>query len=351
MGGEDEGNKFIQDIKKVEVDAQYILARWSSKAKPRTPSMIHKIRNTGTGPTQEWRPIRGLMMDSAQQPQEPHQGQQELAQQVRHQQEVASEVSITYTPDRHSQATGVQAPSAAGQNSNGGGVPQHDAQLSLWDSTNQDNSTQVAWGARDEHQQEGQTHGQSQELAHNGQIQVHGGQETRAWNKHDTFQAILQQGDRVLLTTYHQEESEWLVTTQVNAPQEGSMWDYHVMPTQRIWIAGPSQTQAVNAQEWLFQARRGEWVGAQYIVIDPDKIHMEQATHGRHKAFLRIRQGQQLTALSPPVWVWSDHTQLAGLWCLLMTTYNTNVNEYIPMTQVVVTGLVPMSTLKREDDE
>ena len=34
-----------------------------------------------------------------------------------------------------------------------------------------------------------------------------------------------------------------------------------------------------------------------------------------------------------------------------MTTYNTNVNEYIPMTQVVVTGLVPMSTLKREDDE
>ena len=90
---------------------------------------------------------------------------------------------------------------------------------------------------------------------------------------------------------------------------------------------------------------------AQYVVTNPDHIHMEQATHGRHRAFLRIMQGQQLTALSPPVWVWSDHTQLAGLWCLLMTTYNTNIGVYIPMTQDVITSLVPMSTLERVADE
>ena len=68
-------------------------------------------------------------------------------------------------------------------------------------------------------------------------------------------------------------------------------------------------------------------------------------------AFLSIRAGQQLTALSPPVWVWADSTQLAGLWCLLMTTYHTNGSLVLPMTTIIKIGLVPMGTVDRLSDE
>ena len=51
VGDEDEGSQFIQDIKQVQIDHEYLYARWSSKAQPRTPSMTHIVRNTHTGYT------------------------------------------------------------------------------------------------------------------------------------------------------------------------------------------------------------------------------------------------------------------------------------------------------------
>ena len=35
-----------------------------------------------------------------------------------------------------------------------------------------------------------------------------------------------------------------------------------------------------------------------------------------------------MTSLSPPVWVWADQTRLAGLWCLVVTTYNTRPQRH-----------------------
>ena len=86
------------------------------------------------------------------------------------------------------------------------------------------------------------------------------------------------------------------------------------------------------------------------MVDDPSRIHMQRAAQERHMAFLSIRAGQQLTALSPPLWVWTDSAQLAGLWCLLMTTYHTNVSLVLPMDTVIEIGLVPMGTVHRVSD-
>ena len=45
---EDAGNKFTEVINKVAIDDDYVLARWSSKAKPRTPTTAHKVKQMRT---------------------------------------------------------------------------------------------------------------------------------------------------------------------------------------------------------------------------------------------------------------------------------------------------------------
>ena len=47
--------------------------------------------------------------------------------------------------------------------------------------------------------------------------------------------------------------------------------------------------------------------------------------------------------------VWADCTRLAGLWCLMVTTYNADPKYIILMSQQVKTGLVPMSVLTMKD--
>ena len=139
-------------------------------------------------------------------------------------------------------------------------------------------------------------------------------------------------------------------TCQVLQPQLGTMWDCHIMMTRRVWLASPGRTTASQAQDWLYQARRGIWVGAQYLVGDHSRIHMQKATRERHVASLSIRAGQQLTALSPPVCVWTGSTQRPGLWCALMAAYHTNVSPVLPMDTVIETDLVPMGTVHRVSD-
>ena len=85
-------------------------------------------------------------------------------------------------------------------------------------------------------------------------------------------------------------------------------------------------------------------------LVTPVKSTCRGPTRERHAAFLSVRAGQQLTGLSPPVWVWTDGTQLAGLWCLLMTTYHTNVSLALPMDTIIETGLVPMSIVHKVSD-
>ena len=172
----------------------------------------------------------------------------------------------------------------------------------------------------------------------------------RDWDEHDAFQATLQDGYRLLLTTHRQEESTWVSTCQVLRPQLGTMWDCHVMMTRRVWRASPGWTTASQAQDWLYQAHRGIWVSAQYLVGDHSRIRIQTATRERHGASLNIRAGQQLTALSPPVCVWTGSAQLPGLWCALMAAYHTHVSPVLPMDTVIETDLVPMGTVHRVSD-
>ena len=337
---QEQGDLFIRQIRQVEIDDIYLQARWSSKAKPRTPSYTHKVRNAVTGHVQEWHPKRGLTGGSLHSdgPQvEPGSPNQTV-------------VSITYTPQEHEDRVEQQSQDGTTHQAQAGTLVVSPARSSNWDQQAHD---QVA----DDHARQGHHvapepvdgPGPDQDVAQQDQVVLRQRQ-VRNWDEHDTFQAILQDGDRVLLTTYHQEESTWLGTRQVQQPQPGTMWDYHNTPTRRAWLATPGQTTAGQAQDWLYQARRGSWIGAQYLVGDPSKIHMQRATRERHAAFLSVRAGQQLTGLSPPVWVWTDGTQLAGLWCLLMTTYHTNVSLALPMGTVIETGLVPMGTVHKVSD-
>ena len=336
-----QGDLFIRQIRQVEIDGVYLQARWSSKAKPRTPSQTHKVRNVATGHIQEWHPKRGLTGGSASSDgQQPEPGRTSGAM-----------VSITYTPQEHQGRTEQWSPEGVLPQTPTSPSAAQPARVSYWDQPIQDQAVESH-----PHQEAQATQDlvnepeADQAVAQQGQL-TQRQRQVRNWDDHDTFQAILQDGDRVLLTTYHQEENTWVDTRQVPQPQLGTMWDYHIMPTRKVWLASPGQTTAGQAQDWLYQARRGSWVGAQYLVIDPDRIHMQRATQEQHMAFLSIRAGQQLTALSPPVWVWTDSTQLAGLWCLLMTTYHTNGSLVLPMTTIIKIGLVPMGTVDRLSDE
>ena len=88
-----------------------------------------------------------------------------------------------------------------------------------------------------------------------------------------------------------------------------------------------------------------------YVVTHPDRVHLHRATHNGHKAFIEVHPGQQVTSMSPPIWALADQTRLVGLWCLMVTTYNTDPNYIIIMTQQVNTGLVPMRVLTRKDKQ
>ena len=50
------------------------------------------------------------------------------------------------------------------------------------------------------------------------------------------------------------------------------------------------------------------------------------------------------------MWVWADQARLAGLWCIVATTYNMDPNDYMHMDTQVMAGLVPMSVVTKEDE-
>ena len=337
---QEQGDLFIRQIRQVQIDDIYLQARWSSKAIPRTPNHTHRVRNAVTGHVQEWHPRRGLTGSSLQ-------GHDLQPEQVGPSQ---TAVSITYTPRQHEDCAEQQAQDGITTQSQAGSHVGGPAQGPYQDQQPQDQAanSHAGQGSREALEPMDRP-APDQVVAQQDQIAPRQGQ-VRDWNENDTFQAILQDGDRVPLTTYHQEESTWLGTRQVRQPQPGTMWDYHITPTRRAWLATPGQTTAGQAQDWLYQARRGSWIGAQYLVDDPSRIHMQNATRERHAAFLSVTARQQLTCLSPPVWVWTDGTQLAGLWCLLMTTYHTNASLDLPMCTIVETGLVPMSVVHKVSD-
>ena len=114
-----------------------------------------------------------------------------------------------------------------------------------------------------------------------------------------------------------------------------------------------ADTQVISpyaVQEWIYSIRQDTWIGTPYVVTSPENIQVHRATHTSHHAFLQLRKGQHVTAISPPIWVWADHTRLAGLWCIAATTYNWDPADNIYMNSNVRAGLVPISVVTRGQD-
>ena len=332
---EDQGKIFIRQIGQVTIDGVRLQPRWSSKAQPRNFARAHTVLDTATGRSQQWHPRDGLSLTSD--TSDHHRtGQGGGAQ---------SMVSITYTPQEHGLQSGHGGVGVVPADDRADHTP---TPLALALDVSQPALIQLVVGNTGWEDQVARRSAQEAQPTQSMEVQVRPArtqERVRHWDDQDTFQAILQRGDKVLLTTYHHDAHDWLETRQVRHPNTGTMLDYHTMPTCEVWIAEPTQTTALQAQEWLWQARRGAWIGAQWIVVDPNNVQVRGADREGHRAFLSIQGGQQLTALSPPIWTWTDDTRMAGLWCLMMCTYHTNTSRAIAMTAPVSAGLVPMSTI------
>ena len=81
------------------------------------------------------------------------------------------------------------------------------------------------------------------------------------------------------------------------------------------------------------------------MVTDPNNAYIKKAHHSYHAAYLKAQMRDIITCLSPPIWVYSDETRLAGEWCMLGAHYTTDPTVMIPMTRTLDVGLIPFSTV------
>ena len=123
VDNQEQGDLFIRHMRQVDIDGIYLQARWSSKAKPRTPSYTHKVRNATTGHVQEWHPRRGLTGGSLHSD-GPQVGSGSASQAV---------VSITYTPQEHEGRVEQQSPDGTTHQTQAGTLVADPARGSCWD--------------------------------------------------------------------------------------------------------------------------------------------------------------------------------------------------------------------------
>ena len=124
------------------------------------------------------------------------------------------------------------------------------------------------------------------------------------------------------------------------------MLDYAKRTKGKQWITSRQTDHAKDVQEWLWAVGPNPWIGKQYIVSNPDEVHIERASCNHHEAYVKIKRGDRLTCLSPPVWIWLDRTCMAGEWSTVAATYTMDLDVHIPMEQEVQVGLVPFTTLE-----
>ena len=117
-----------------------------------------------------------------------------------------------------------------------------------------------------------------------------------------------------------------------------------------MWVARAQHATSWVVQEWIFSIGRDIWIGTPYVAKNPENTQLHRATHTNHHAFLQLRKGQRIAAISPPIWVWADQSRLAGLWFIAATTYNWDPDDNIFRNSDVRAGLVPMSIITRCQD-
>ena len=170
------------------------------------------------------------------------------------------------------------------------------------------------------------------------------------WKPEDTVQAVLLDDGNILLTTCKCSYDTWVQACRVKSPQQGTIWDYQSRNPGQMWLAKAQDATAGVVQEWIYSIGQDTWIGTPYVVTSPENVQVHRATHTSHHAFLQLRRGQHVTAISPPIWVWADRSRLAGLWCIAATTYNWDPNDNIYMNTNVRAGLVPISVITRGQD-
>ena len=74
---------------------------------------------------------------------------------------------------------------------------------------------------------------------------------------------------------------------------------------------------------------------AQYIVKDAGDATVPCFTSACHTAFLPLANGQVVTTISPPLFVWADARCPTRAWCVLATTYNEDAQSCITMVDIV----------------
>ena len=91
---------------------------------------------------------------------------------------------------------------------------------------------------------------------------------------------------------------------------------------------------------------RNRWMGEVCKIGDPEDIQIKRISHKDHDAFLHTKSDQAVTRIAPPVWIWMDHTRMAGAWCIIATTHIEMADCQVHKDIDAQTGHVLVSTLK-----
>ena len=59
VGSEEDGNRFTQDMATTRVDGVRLIAEWSSRSRPRTPAIPHRLEAAGGTDISYWHPMDG----------------------------------------------------------------------------------------------------------------------------------------------------------------------------------------------------------------------------------------------------------------------------------------------------
>ena len=342
-------------MRNLVVEGEILEAKWSSKSFPSAPGEGSQVININTGEVQQWHPLKGVktptrpggsrsatptpgtatQLGSSRWPQEAQQAPPTL------------DVSIAYTPSVHDCV--VSQSYTAGSDHQDHRSVRQDREVQTQQDQPQDD--RIVEQEANLHQQEHQTLSlciPASGHKTNDDLQLlQARPRAEPWKPEDTVQAVLLDDGNILLTTYRCSDDTWVQACMVQSPQQGTIWDYQSRNPGQIWLARAQDATAGMVQEWIYSIGKDIWIGTPYVVTSPENIQVHRATHTSHNAFLQLRKGQHVTAISPPIWVWADRSRLAGLWCIAATTYNWDPNDNIYMNTNVRAGLVPMSVITR----
>ena len=342
---EEDGPIFMRDMRMVVMDNTILLANWSTKSIPATPGEGSTVINAATGERQTWHPIRGEQTPtrSDRQPSaDPTAGTSTAS----GSNQPMPVVNIAYTPGVHESMTmrGHTPHRARSRDAPGTRYDLHGTHHNQQGGAQQ----RPMWDGPHRAAQDLPIHiliPDHNETAHLELARVQPWREP--WSEEQTVQGVLLERGNILLTTYGPEDNTWATPRRIGTLQYGTLWDYGSNSQGQIWLAKAHEDIAEEVQQWIFKVGKDPWLGAQFIVTNPENIQISGAIREHHDTFLQLRRGQRITAISPPIWIWLDVHRMAGLWCLAATTYNFDTDEYIPRQARVKGGLEPISTLTR----